>query len=451
MKLRGRLLAVVLFLWCSMLFAQSNLDYWQNLLSQSNYPDNWQTRLHFEDRLRATPYDLRHFPMEIVDSPEKNISRVKYEFREIDLAHYILFVNQSESNYFFEEKSRYSVDLLGRGNWIIKRDMQTGEFIQAKIYLLEKDESSYIRIYAGEDRCFIDIYLKDKLLYYHVPLGLKFDQVVFSPMARVLALTSDSIKWEQIFARADYMEWRKMEQMAGEIASHLDEMDYLDDGVLDQWGNWSFITDGRAQEGTRGVNCSGFAKWVADGYYQNAPYRNGDSMLSLDELKHVPQQVWEQQHSWNVNFADRDPLFGLVWTRNISRLLWEGYTGLEGSYDQRDLRSVPFFQYRENLGYPLGDLEPLLYLAAVDEPGRIYWATVSTPFKPEGETETLWQYVHVFVAIPWFDRDGAFKYRLFESGTETSPENLVARYGEDSWVHFSSNVGWRGFEAVELP
>jgi len=436
----------------TVLAAQSDLRKWDRLLESSGYQDNWSVRLAMEDKLTAHPSAQRELPIEIVESTEPGTPSVKFEFRDMGQAYYILFINRNIYNYYFEERVRYEeVDTLGRGNWIIKRDPLDGRYIQAKVYLQDKEESSYMMLTSGQDRSYLDIYLYGKILYRHVPIGLSFDQILISPMARILHLTSDAVDWESIFTDASYQEWRAMENVVQAIEPRLDSLDYVDDGAMDYRGNWVFIDDLEPQPGTNGVNCSGFMKWVADGFYQARPYRDDENyLMSIEELKEAPPVEQPFTHSWNENFSDRDPYFGLIWTRNIAEKLWEALTGLESRPNQQDLNRIPFFEYRENIGYELEDLESLLYLAAVQEPGRIYWAAVNSQFQPGGGHEqVLWQYYHVFVAIPWFDERGEFHYRIYESGRKGSLEGLMNEY-PDSWVHLTANAGWMGFLPVRV-
>jgi len=443
-------LGITFFLLFSMLsiFAQSDLRRWEELLENSGYPDNWTVRLQMREKLEAHPLAQQEYPMETQSVDDPLLSAVKFEFRKVDGFYYIFFINRNPYNYYFEEESKYNVDLLGRGNWIIKRDPVSGDYLQAKIYLQDKISDSYIRLSAGTDRTYLDLYLYGKLLYRHVPLGLDFEQTLYSPMARILSLTHDAIDWTEIFTDASYEEWRRIESVSNAISGRLESLPYVDDGAMDATGNWVFIDSLKPQGEKGGVNCSGFVKWVADGYFQAAPYGKGEGQyLKIEDLKELPPQ--EETHSWNQAYFNRDPQFGLIWTRNLSLKLWEAQTGLNGTYYHQDLINVPFFEYRADIGYPLEELESLLYLAAVQAPGDIFWGALSTQFRPDPSSPLLWQYPHIFLAIPWFDKNGEFHYKIYESGREGTLEGLLNEY-PDSWVHFSSNTGWMGFLPVKV-
>lgn len=450
MSVRAVVISLLIGFVTGPLFGQAQLQEWEELLQASLYPDNWQVRRQFQEALESPPSRLRNYSVEAVDTGEALFPQVRFEFREVDGAHYISFINSPEFRRDFSIMSTSTSDMLGRGNWNVKRDMSTGEFLQAKIFLLQNDAHSYLRITAGEDRCYLDVFIKGRLLYRHVPVGTGFEQLLYSPMALLLSLTSDSIDWYEIFTHAHYQEWRSVERLASMVNRSLRHFDYVDDGAMDRLGNFVYI-DGRSPLPVNGVNCSGFSKWIADGFYGPASNQeNGDPWIALDDLVEMPDFVLEEASSWSRNYAERDPLFGLNWVRNLSSMVNQAFFGGERDYYGADLRRVPFFEYREDIGYPLEDLEALLYLAAVKEPGQVFWGVISSPFRPEGQAVTLWQYHHVFVVIPWFNSRGEFHYQIFESGEKATLEQLQQRYGEDVWVHFSTTQGWRSFQPPEL-
>lgn len=450
----------IMFLFCLLnLFSQSDLSRWDSLLRSSGYVDNWKVRSDIRDRLFSDPLALKEMLPQIISSTDPRVPDVKFEFRDLNNSHYILLVNQSEYKHFFEERMKYlEVDLLGRGNWIIKRDPFTGEILQAKIFLSHFDDRSFIRISSGAGRSYLDLTIMDKQLYYHVPLAISMNQAVVSPMARILELSSDSVDWMEIFPDASFEEWRKVESVSNRIARSIKIFDYVNDGAMNRHGDWAYIEDGRLQEDKPGFNCSGFTKWLADGFFLEAPFGSEEGeLISIDALKDIePEMELREDHSWLTQYADRDPLFGLIWTRNISRILWKGFTGVEGSYGGQDVNQVPFFYYRENIGYPLKDLEALIYLAAVKNPGQIYWGTVNSqfPLTPQEDMEPLWQYHHDFALLPWFDSQGNFRYKIFDSfgfaqDSATTLEFLMNQYPEDTWVHLTSSPAWLGFAPVE--
>ena len=99
----------------------------------------------------------------------------------------------------------------------------------------------------------------------------------------------------------------------------------------------------------------------------------------------------------------------------------------------QDVKSVPFFHYKENIGYELDKLKTLMYLQAVKEPGYFYIGAVNSLY---GKDPVLWQYYHVALFFPWFDRNGDFHLEVLETGDASSLENLKARYPM-SFVHLS--------------
>ena len=92
---------------------------------------------------------------------------------------------------------------------------------------------------------------------------------------------------------------------------------------------------------------------------------------------------------------------------------------------------MPFYTYRENIGYGLENIKSVLYLLAVKNPGTFYLGSINSLF---GEDPVLWQYHHIALFFPWFSDKGDFQLAVLETGTVSSTENLEARY-PDSFVH----------------
>ena len=415
-KIAG-LLALLLFP-AICLTAQSSLLREERILASASFHENVEVRSAMEESIRAPFYSLLTRQKEIHSQLLSPVA-VEFELRKSESSFYLLFKNELE----------YKYPVWGRGNYIIKRDLRSGSFLQIKIFL-QNDENSYIRLYPlDESRTTLELTLYGQTLYDGIVLPVPLEDLAVTSFARVMFLTRDSIRWEKILTDASYPEWALTEALVKDLDRDLEYLGECEDGALSSDGRFIRIEDGEASGVEGGVNCSGFAKWLADGILLG----RGKATLTVEELKQ-PTVMERGGNPWSSARPDRDPWFGLDWCRNIATALRSAEPGgrVESPMDT-DVRDVPFYTYRENLGYELEKLKTLLYLLAVRNPGAVYMGAVNSPF---GEDPVLWQFHHVALFFPWFDRNGDFQLVVMETGERSSLENLNFRY-PDSFVHLS--------------
>jgi hypothetical protein len=243
--------------------------------------------------------------------------------------------------------------------------------------------------------------------------------------------------------------YRDTRNFVSRVRERLPELRFVEDGARDEEGRYVYINSLALQNPitpeTGGLNCSGFVKWIVDGILRpitgkrlaieplKAPYgERGSSFTS----------VWEQA---------RDPYFGLDWTRNLAAeaartLRTPGFDRIDEievrvdctanvimrSEGQSSLRPYPGFL--PDAGFGIEGLHALLYTLAVDEPGKIYLASVNnelgaalTEANPRGAPR-LRQHFHTAVLVPYFTENGVFRVVLFESAEETGFTRFKNRY-----------------------
>jgi hypothetical protein len=288
-----------------------------------------------------------------------------------------------------------------------------------------------------------------------LPIPVPFERLYVLPVEDVLSLAGDRFP-RRYFDPQPGM-YRDSRAFINAVHSRLPELSYLDDGALNEKGDYVFIKtleeqDLSAQGGQGGLNCSGFAKWVVDGILRPIT----GEWLPVEPLK-APfgdrgspfTEIWEES---------RDPFFGLDWCRNLASragMVLRSTSGLSpsspfGSLEEIEVRNSSFSQvirrengrssihqypgYIQNAGYGFEGLQPLLYTLAVDDPNRIYLAAVNneiaapvTPDNPRG-LPIIRQYYHVAVLVPFFNERGNFQVVVFESAEETSFNRFRTRY-----------------------
>jgi hypothetical protein len=192
-------------------------------------------------------------------------------------------------------------------------------------------------------------------------------------------------------------------------------------GAIDANGNYTV-------DSNQGLNCSGFVKWVADGFYMPLRRKKNKTpmYLSLQKLR-IKHPKHRGDRYTNLYEDSRDPYFGLDWTRNIAVLLAEERNNQKYDIEDFDVNDSKILNYVEDRGYPMSRIEEVLFEQAKIYPERWYLCSISGPY---GENPRLYQYYHVCAFIPYTDEDGNLKIAVFERNKETSFDYLEKRYSK---------------------
>ncbi len=407
-----------------------------SLLGNSGFAENYEIRRRLSGEIFVPSMDKVQGSRRVFSQTAEE-GRVKFTLRRTADHYYLCFIN--------EHKFRFPI--LSRGTWIIKKEIETGRFVQVKIFLLP-EENTFIRIFPFKDRTRMDLYLYGKRLYKDAVLPIPFEQVLTTPFSRIVSMTWASVDWELLFPDARWEEWSWVESMAEEVRQRLPALPDGEDGALSADGQYVRIKTeepfGNPSEA--GLNCSGFMKWAADGIF----YPRTGRYLTVEELK--KRHLDYRGNSWSeTREQERDPYFGLDWTRNIAQKIYTAHYGRSlDSPEGADVRALPFVTYTEDAGYSAEEFPAALYMAASRHPGDIYLASVNTRYRPENEDVVLRQHVHVAVVMPYFETDGTFRPVVFERNRETSVEDLLSRYPEAS-IHLVRIPVLGDFNPPEIP
>jgi hypothetical protein len=386
----------------------------------SYFPENYAIRNEYQDVIFGpTQAALRARDRVLVDELKKE-ERVFFQIKERENYFYILFTNEKD----------YEFPLFSQGSYIIKRSKKDGRFIQVKIFI-RSTPGSFVRIFPNGDRSKMNVFLYGHQVYKNVNIPFAFEDILLFPFTNIMEVTASSIDWELIFPRAFVCEEQNVRDMAMSIRTKLSSLSDQDDGAMDKTGKFVYIDDLSSQE-KGGFNCSGFAKWVADG----VSYAHSREYLSIEALKQKHPEV--RGNRWSERYEKkRDPYFGLDWTRNIATSL-----GNRKHPEACDVRNVPFCAYIEDVGYAVDKLKLVLYLLTWERPGRFYFGSINSEF---GQNPVLRQHHHVVVLLPYFTDSGDFKVAVFERNRETSLESLYNRYPEH-YIHLVGAEATAGFE-----
>ena len=389
-------------------------------------PENWEARHALQETIRAPLAELQASPWGILQQPSSGLS-VRFETRSTEQYVYALVMNELEGNF----------PIYSRGSYIIKRRIKDGAFVQVKIFLHD-DPNFFLRISPLDQQTLFDVMVAGGRLYHNVPLPFSFLTILTRPFSDIVDASSAIVDWDGIIPPVDPNDHDSVRHTVDRLRPLLAQLPDAEDGAMDRHGNLVYIETLGLQTDLPGFNCSGFAKWVADGIYHPLSGR----YLDIDSLKRKHTEL--RGHRWSMRREDeRDPYFGLDWSRNIGvTLLRMRNRTADFMPEAADVRSVAFFEYVEDVGYPVDDLQQILYMLAIEQPGYFYIGSINREF---GEAPVLRQHIHVVILFPFFDAARRFRVAVMERNLETSLEALNQRYPGDH-IHLVQVQASRSFD-----
>ena len=342
------------------------------------------------------------------------------------------------------ENSRGQFPGWEQGSWMLTRRKDTGAGILIRIFP-RSDQYTYIQFRPfNDERCQMDVILYGGYLVRSMPIAVPFERLYTMQLNDILRLAGPKFPIQYFDLDPQY--YRNSRQLVEQVRRHLGDLQFADDGAIDENGNYVFIETLQPQtSASPGLNCSGFAKWLIDGILRPVTGQR----LPITPLK---APFGDRGSSFTVNWEQsRDPYFGLDWIRNLAV---EANTVLRSpssrAIEEFEVRSDNFslVMVSENrnfvthnypgfltdAGYGVEGLHPLLYTLAVENPFSFYLAAVNNevgaPVTPDNlrGSPRLRQYFHVAALIPYFDEYGVFRIVVFESAAETSFNAFRSRY-----------------------
>jgi hypothetical protein len=235
-------------------------------------------------------------------------------------------------------------------------------------------------------------------------------------------MTQNRVDWNLLLGAVDVP--KTIEAMLKSIRSELPLLADCEDGAYDRWGQPVYISSEDKSPG--GVNCSGFAKWVVDGFYHPLRGEYMDIGRLKQRLSNSRGNRWSEKYE-----TERDPFFGLDWSRNLALELDEARGGSAKHPEAFDVRNVMYHEYVEDVGYPIESLELLTFVLASWQPDSFYLGSVNIEY---GDDPNLRQHPHLVVLVPSFTSRGTFEILVFERGQETGLRSLIDRF-KGGYIH----------------
>jgi hypothetical protein len=322
--------------------------------------------------------------------------------------------------FLFLNESRNGYSEWGPGHYFIKRSRVNGKFVSIFVPYRE-NEGCYLEMLPADGRTMLNVYLFDKKIHQGIMLPASLETLVSAPLASVIDMTLGEIDWPTLLFRGGRPEDKLVADHVAAIRRELPRVKEAPDGAIDAQGVFVAISNGARLGNRRGLNCSGFAKWLVDGLYLPLTGR----LIDIERLKERPTD--RRGTRWSERDENLyDPYFGLDWTRNLATVLAGAQNqGVEPDHEAADVREVPFLRYREDAGYQVADLETILFHLAVAQPGTIFLGTVNdinrtTPHRVE--------YFHVAAFFPYFDDTGRFQAVVMDQHKNPSLHDFMGAY-----------------------
>ncbi len=321
-----------------------------------------------------------------------------------------------------------------QGSWALYRRTADGAPTRIRVFL-RSDPHCYAQVRLSESgRAILDAVAYGGYLARGIPLSIPFGRVVSEPLGRLLSATAPLFPVR--YFQPDPADYADLAALGAAIRANLGGLTYVDDGAFDEAGRSVFIATGAPLPVPGGVNCSGFAKWVADGLLRAI----GKPPLPIPPLKIPPEP--RGTVSAEPYESILDPYFGLDWTRNLAVALGSAYRGGgPRPVSEYEVRRSPiaalripggdgslsrtFPDFLPDAGFQMEGLKPILYALAIDEPGRMYFGSIN---RDMSEPPYARRHFHIALFLPRFDAEGRFVVDVFESGTESGMDAFVARY-----------------------
>jgi hypothetical protein len=340
-------------------------------------------------------------------------SRVQFRIERAGGSLYSLFLN--------EQGAAFPID--SSGSWIIKRQLEDGGFVQAKVFF-RSDPGCFLRLFPSGARTQMEVFLFGIPVARRVQLPVAFASLLTAPFARILELSRSQVRWELLLQGGEPAADRRLEDTIGRMRAALGRLREADDGAMDEEGRYVRIADGSRQASGGGLNCSGFAKWVVDGFY--GPLAGG-RYLGVAELKQRHPEL--RGNRWSERYEQaRDPYFGLDWARNLASALGRASGEAAPGPEAHDVRRLDFLEYREDVGYPVEELELALFLDAARNPGSFYLGSLNREMSGLPGQPVLRQHYHLAVFLPYFTADGEFRVAVFDLARESSLADIRRRF-----------------------
>lgn len=343
-----------------------------------------------------------------------------------------------------------------QGTWILSRDITTGEPTKLQI-ILRSHYPCFLEILPNGNQSTISLIIQNAYFSQNSTIAVPLKRFYELSFLQIKTTTDPLINWT--YADPDPVLYQNNRRVIKKINENLKAITYGDEGCYDETNQLVSIKTGKPDNKIKGINCSGFVKWIVDSMVWPVigqglfvePLKSQTVTFNDDDLKEgATAQASAESYSRDYT-AIREPFFGLDWTRNLAaaaasvfcnRNLTPLTAGVDvmnipfsSIYDKSSLpQLVP--SYIPNMGFSVSILKPLLYALAISEPDTLYLASINGLKSDKNGEKPLRQHYHTAVLVPAILADGSFTVAIFESGESTTLEKFINR-NKTEYIHLT--------------
>lgn len=343
-------------------------------------PENKKVGIKFERR-KDGGYDLMFFPAYRGEKDDKTFSKIIYSF--------------SSSDSFSDEDKIEKV----------------------RFYYLENN-GCYVEFYTDwhTNKQFFDIYLFGQQYESNIEFNFNINKLKFLSSYEILNAVNKYYSIENILNNQENDFEIKDNFIQNVIKKSLSE--FTDDGALNEQGKFVSIKTGALLPANKqGLNCSGFIKEIYDQYLQILNPQHKRLPIDILKVKNATDEnAYRQQHRQHENY---DPFFGKDWVENLNKE-FNKLSGITSEYAE-ELTYNEYSPYFDTKGFRFSDLPYIIFKEEQKNPLYFYVIVFN---KYSDNKRLIPEYYHISVLVPYF-KGKHFYLRVFESGEETSFENLV--------------------------
>lgn len=404
---------------------------------EAGFPENYEARQALSQVLLAPDPKLALKEPARVLNQDLSPMRVRFQTArqkspgtdgKLAEAVYLLFLNENLKDGSFP--------MGGAGTFILKRDLTTGDFVQVKIFLQDlegglepgrDDQGTFLRLRPSLEQprtqTRLELFLMGQRLDTDVNLPFSLQQVLLLPVQSLMRSALGPTDWDLVFPHWEPAAAGVVDLVA-QIREQLPKASFVPEGVMDERLQYRNLVTGGGLE-KPGLGSLGFAKWLADGLYAAKFPGRGLSIAPLMEPAgnrgaNPSVRQWEDAVQ---------PFQALDWVRNLGFAVQKALYPTRGatvlSQDIKGMAGITAFPDR---GFALPKLKLILYLLAIQKPGRFYLGSVSAEEKTVAGAPLLITHRRALALFPWIDEAGRFQLAVFEASRETSLETIAGLY-----------------------
>jgi len=380
-------------------------------------PETYEIRREFTHLLTAPNNEIdNHRPM--ISDCFLTGKKVKFQIVYESGFYYFIFINEAGS---LSQKNEFP--MVSAGTYVIRKDARSGVFNQIKIFL-NNDPDTFVRISSYNEGSMLEFSLYKSMVYKDILIPISIKKLITEPFETIIKLSDYIVNWEMLYAFYNETENKFVMNICQEIDKKLPTLNDSDDGAQEWNGDFVFIRNSE-ENPAKGFNCSGFAKWVADGVFSAKTKR----LMDISTLK--KKNLHDRKDTLSLLYEDeRDPFFGLDWTRNIAMTIFElDNPERKARISDVDVKNYPYEKYSEDIGYSIASLKAILYYLTVTNPGYIYLGSVNGDF---GQNPVLRQHYHVVVFLPYIGPSGNFFPIVYERNIKRPIDSFIKKYPRES-------------------